>query len=183
MEIGKRTAWPGNPYCSIPQTQMFGKSQYNWHTLYSPFLSQKQKAHPIIRIWFQNHLAWYIAIRSRTKTVLLSAKAVSNNRNPKYKTYLSFRYRYSQRVPYLFLIFSNNKTQKTILSANGSYGERILIFGLWISWHPKWIFQIGTLLEAIGILLKTYFGFGYPQWIPCWRQPEWIMFQSQKCFL
>jgi hypothetical protein len=67
----------------------------------------------------------------------LANKAVSNDGNPKYNTHLSFRKHYSQRVPYLFLVFSNNKTQKTILSANRSSGERIPIFELWISWHPK----------------------------------------------
>ena len=64
-------------------------------------------------------------------------------------------------VQYLFLVFANNKTQKTTLSANRSPGERILKFRLCLSQHPKWIFHIGTLLEAIGIVLETHFGFGF----------------------
>jgi hypothetical protein len=84
-------------------------------------------------------------------------------------------------VQYLFLVFSNNKTQKTTrpkresflqmglqgrgysdLGYHGSPGERILRFGLYLSWHLKWVFHIGILLDAIGILLKTHFGFGSP---------------------
>jgi hypothetical protein len=49
-----------------------------------------------------------------------------------------------------------------IFSVNGSSGEIILIFELWISGHLKLVFEIGTLLEAIYILLKTHFRFGYP---------------------
>ena len=58
-------------------------------------------------------------------------------------------------------VLSNNKTQRTILSANGSSGEMILRFRLCLSWHPKWVLHIGTLLEAICIVLETYFGFGF----------------------
>ena len=52
-------------------------------------------------------------------------------------------------------------TQKTTLSANGSPEERILRFGLCLSWHLKWAFHIGTLLKPIGIVLETHFGFGF----------------------
>ena len=64
-------------------------------------------------------------------------------------------------VQYSFFIFSNNKTQKRTISVNGSPGERILRFGLYLSWYLKWVFHIGTLLEAICIVLETYFGFGF----------------------
>jgi len=40
-------------------------------------------------------------------------------------------------VQYLFGIFSNNNTQKKILSANGFSGERMPIFGLCLSGNPK----------------------------------------------
>ena len=64
-------------------------------------------------------------------------------------------------VRYLFLIFSNQETQKITISANWSPGERILRFGLCLSWYPKWVFYIGNLLEAIGIVLETHFGFEF----------------------
>jgi hypothetical protein len=69
-------------------------------------------------------------------------------------------------VQYLFLVFSSNKTQKTTLSANESSGERILRFELCLSWHPKWVFHIGTLLEAIGIVLETHFKLGSTMSLP-----------------
>jgi hypothetical protein len=37
----------------------------------------------------------------------------------------------------------------------------IQIWAVPLLWHLKWVFHIGTLLEAIGIILKTYFLFGF----------------------
>ena len=71
-------------------------------------------------------------------------------------------------VQYLFLVFSNNKTQKTTLSINGYPEEMILGFGLCLSWHLKWVFYIGTLLETINIVLKTHFRFEFRS-----RSPEY----------
>jgi len=64
-------------------------------------------------------------------------------------------------VQYLFLVFSNNKTKKAILSINGSSGERILRFMLCLFYHLKWVFYIYTLLEAIDITWKIHFSFGF----------------------
>ena len=69
-------------------------------------------------------------------------------------------------VQYLFLVFYNNKTQKRTISVNRSPGERILRFGLYLSWYLKWVFHIGTLLETLGIVLKTYFRFGFSNEFP-----------------
>jgi hypothetical protein len=72
----------------------------------------------------------------------------------------------------IFFVFSNNKTQKTTFFANESPGERILRFGLCLFWHPKWVFHICTLLEAIGIVLKTHFEFEFRNRSPVGDSPN-----------
>jgi hypothetical protein len=115
----------------------------------------------------------HFGYRRKVCSLVVTAECIvlfSNNRDPKYKIHSSFGQRYRQRVQYLFLVFSNNKIQKITLSVNESPGEMIVRFGLCLSWHPKWVFYIGTLLEAIyigtlleaiSIVLKTYFGFEF----------------------
>ena len=61
----------------------------------------------------------------------------------------------------IYFCLLHQRDQKTTISANRSPGERILIFGLCLFWHLKWIFHIGTLLETIDIVLETYFEFGF----------------------
>jgi len=65
-------------------------------------------------------------------------------------------------VQYPFLVFSNNRTQKRILSANESLGERILIFRLCLSGNPKLVSRIVTLLETDFRFFATHFGFRCP---------------------
>jgi hypothetical protein len=65
-------------------------------------------------------------------------------------------------VQYSFLVFSNNTTQKRILFANESPGERILKFRLGLCCNQKWISHINTLLEADIVASKTHFEFGCP---------------------
>jgi hypothetical protein len=85
----------------------------------------------------------------------------SNRSDPKYKIHLSFGQRYQQRVQYLFLVFSNNKIRMITLYVNGSPGEWIVRFGLYLSWHSKWVLYIGTLLEGTDTALETHFGFEF----------------------
>ena len=99
--------------------------------------------------------------RKTAKPLPIFLLAVSYRRDPKYKTYSFFWVALQLEGLILILIPSNNKIQKTILSANVSLGERILKFGLCLSWHPKWVFHIDTLWEAICIVLEIHFEFGF----------------------
>jgi len=64
------------------------------------------------------------------------------------------------------LVFFNDETQKIIISANISSGERILAFRLCLSWYLKWTFHIDTMWEAIGIVFETILGLGSAMGLP-----------------
>ena len=76
---------------------------------------------------------WARRCTERRRILPLRLSPVLHRQTPKMKK----TQRYIKKLKYLFVVFSNDKTKKKILSTNRFSGDRIFIFRLCLSDNPK----------------------------------------------